>query len=59
MRGKDEQQLDVFSYISPEQRVPEDHPLRALRAMTDAVLQRLRPRFNTLYAKIGRPSIAP
>ena len=36
MRGKDEQQLDVFSYISPEQRVPQDHPLRSLRAMTDS-----------------------
>ena len=46
MRGKDEQQLDVFSYISPEQRVPQDHPLRSLRAMTDEALQQLRPRFN-------------
>src|ERR1700694_5637079 len=59
MRGKDEQQLEVFSYISPEQRVPQDHPLRSLRAMTDEALQQLRPRFNNLYAKIGRPSIAP
>src|ERR1700726_3831720 len=59
MRGKDEQQLDVFSYVSPEQRVPQDHPLRSLRAMTDEALQQLRPRFNSLYAKIGRPSIAP
>jgi transposase len=59
MRGKDEQQLDVFSYISPEQRVPQDHPLRSLRAMTDEALQRLQPRFNRLYAKAGRPSIAP
>ena len=59
MRGKDEQQLDVFSYISPEQRVPQDHPLRSLRAMTDEALQELRPRFNSLYAKTGRPSIAP
>src|SRR5437660_10012533 len=59
MRGKDEQQLDVFSYISPEQRVPQDHPLRSLRAMTDAALQQLKPRFNNLYAKTGRPSIAP
>jgi len=58
MRGKDEQQLDVFSYISPEQRVPQDHPLRSLRAMTDEALQQLRPRFNSLYAKTGRPSIA-
>jgi transposase len=59
MRGKDERQLDVFSYISPEQRVPQDHPLRSLRAMTDEALQQLRPRFNRLYAKTGRPSIAP
>ena len=59
MRGKDEQQLDVFSYISPEQRVPQDHPLRMLRVMTDEALHHLQPRFNKLYAKIGRPSIAP
>src|ERR1700738_2698575 len=59
MRGKDDQQLDVFSYISPEQRVPQDHPLRSLRAMTDEALQQLKPRLNNLYAKIGRPSIAP
>jgi transposase len=59
MRGRDEQQLDVFSYISPEQRVPLDHPLRSVRAMTDEALRQLRPRFNSLYAKTGRPSIAP
>jgi hypothetical protein len=39
MHGKDEQQLDVFSYISPEQRVPQDHPLRSLHAMTDEALR--------------------
>src|SRR5256885_16082871 len=59
MRGKDEQQLDVFSNVSPEQRVPQDHPLRSLRAMTDEALRDLQPRFNKLYAKTGRPSIAP
>ena len=59
MRGQDEQQLDVFSYISPEQRVPQDHPLRALRIMTDEALRELQPRFCKLYAKTGRPSIAP
>src|SRR6266542_927898 len=53
MRGKDEQQLDVFSYVSPEQRVPQDHPLRLLRAMTDEALRDLQPRFNKLYAKTG------
>ena len=47
------------SYISPEQRVPQDHPLRPLRAMTDEALQQLKPRFDKLYAKTGRPSIAP
>jgi hypothetical protein len=59
MRGKDEQQLDVFSYISPEQRVPQDHPLRSLRAMTDKALRQLQPRFSRLYAKTGRRSVAP
>ena len=59
MRGKDEQQLDVFSYVSPEQRVPQEHPLRSLRAMTDEALRDLQPRFHKLYAKTGRPSIAP
>jgi len=59
MRGEDKQQLDVFSYVSPEQRVPQDHPLRLLRVMTDEALRELQPRFNKLYAKTGRPSIAP
>jgi hypothetical protein len=54
MRGKDEQQLDVFSYISPEQRVPQDHPLRPLRVMSDEALREMQPRFNKLYAKTGR-----
>jgi transposase len=57
MRGKDEQQLDVCSYVSPEQRVPQDHPLRPLRVMTGA-LRDLQSRLNKLYAKTGRPSIA-
>lgn len=59
MRGDDEQQLDVFSYVSPEQRVPQDHPLRAIRAMADEALREMKPRFHKLYAKTGRPSIAP
>jgi transposase len=59
MRGDDEQQLGVFSYISPEQRVPQDHPLRPLRAMADAALRDLQSRFSKLYARTGRPSIAP
>ena len=58
MRGPDEQQLDVFSYASPEQRVPHDHPLRPLRVMTDEALRELQPRFDKLYAKTGRPETA-
>ena len=53
MREKDGQQLNVFSYVSPEQRVPQDHPFHVLRAMTDEALQQLQPRFNKLYAKTG------
>jgi transposase len=49
----------MFSYISLEQRVPQDHPLRAIRQITDRALERLSPRFGTLYVKFGRPSIAP
>jgi hypothetical protein len=59
MRGQDEQQLGVFSYVSPEQRIPHDHPLRQLRIMADEALRELKPRFSRLYAKTGRPSIAP
>ena len=49
----------MFSYISLEQRVPQDHPLRAVRKLTDAVLRTLSPEFDALYADSGRPSIAP
>src|SRR3981081_720059 len=59
MRGDDEQSGHLFSYLSPEQRVPADHPLRAIRTMTDDGLRRLSPRFETLYATTGRPSIPP
>ena len=59
MRGDDRQQAAMWSHISPEQRVPPDHPLRPIRAMVDGVLRELSPRFEALYAKRGRPSIAP
>ena len=49
----------MFSYISPEQRVRQDHPLRSLRAMTDEALRYLQRLINKLYAKTGRASIAP
>jgi transposase len=59
MRGPDEHQEGMFSYISTEKRIPHDHPLRRLRAMTDVALQELSPRFTDLYSRYGRPSIAP
>jgi transposase len=49
----------MFSYLSPEARVRQDHPLRAIRRMTDDVFKRLSPRFARLYSDIGRPSIPP
>lgn len=59
MRGIDLQQSTMFSYLSPESRVPEDHPLRPIRRMVDQVLTQLSPRFDAMYSKFGRPSIAP
>lgn len=59
MRGEDRRQGDVFSYISPEQRVPSNHPLRVIRTLTDRALEGLSSRFERLYSKVGRPSIPP
>ena len=59
MRGIDYQQDDMFSYLSPEQRVRKDHPLRGVRAMTDEILERMSPLFDAMYAEGGRPSIPP
>src|SRR2546426_3275149 len=59
MRGVDDQQNQMFSYLSPEARVRKDHPLRAIRAMVDEVLTQLWGRFDGMYASVGRPSIPP
>lgn len=59
MRGSDEQPGYLFSYVSAEARVPADHPLRPVRVIVDDALRRLSPRFETLYVRFGRPSIAP
>ena len=59
MRGDDLQQNALFSYVSPEQRVPQDHPLRKLLPLVNAALGRMSRRFTALYARVGRPSIAP
>src|SRR5213594_1633871 len=59
MRGTDFQQSAMFSYLSPEQRVPADHPLRAVRQMADTILAQLSLVFSKMYSDIGRRSIPP
>ena len=59
MRGNDPKQDEMFSYVSPEQRVPAEHPLRPLRTMVDDILIEMSPRFAKFYADRGRPSIPP
>jgi hypothetical protein len=49
----------MFSYVSPEDRVPADHPLRPIRVMTDVALKALSSAFERMYVAFGRPSIAP
>jgi transposase len=59
MRGDDQQQGQVFSYLTAEERVPQDHPLRAVRSSVDQILREMTREFDKAYAKTGRPSIAP
>ena len=59
MRGDDQQPDAMFSYVSPEQRVPKDHPLRAIRQLVDEILREMSREFDKLYAAVGRPSIPP
>src|ERR1700737_1368864 len=59
MRGTDHQQSWMFSYISAERRGPAGHPLRALRGVGEAGLPPVGPAFDAIYARSGRPSIAP
>jgi transposase len=59
MRGDERIQDGMFSYVSLEERVPQGHPLRAVRKLTDKVLESLSGEFDKLYAATGRPSVAP
>src|SRR5437763_1111516 len=60
MRGDDQQlQSGMFSYVALEDRIPADHPLRAVRKLVDAVLAEMSKDFEGLYSKVGRPSIPP
>jgi transposase len=59
MRGVDVQQATMYSYLSAEERVPLNHPLRAVRKLTDKILGELSKLFSRMYSQMGRPSIAP
>jgi transposase len=59
MRGDEKQQDGMFSYVSLEERVPQDHPLRPIRGLVDQILATMSKRFDELYAENGRPSIPP
>ena len=59
MRGEDTQQGSIWSYLSPKQRAPKDHPLRQVRVMVETALKALSPRFALLYFYPARPSIPP
>lgn len=59
MRGHDTQQAGMFSYFSPEDRVPVTHPLWPIRQYVDTALIALSPQLGKLYAHTGQPSIAP
>jgi transposase len=59
MRGADDKQASMFSVISPERRIPADHPLRRIKAMADEILAELSATFDAMYSRVGRPSIPP
>lgn len=59
MRGIDTKQARLFSYVSQEERIPQHHPLRVIRRMSDEVLESMTKRFDRLYSDTGRPSIPP
>src|SRR5437016_7462353 len=59
MRGSDKRPRELFSYVDLEKRVRLDHPLRAIRALSDAALEALSADFAALYSGLGRPLIPP
>ena len=59
MRGEDRKQSSMLMLMSPETRVPQAHPLRAIKKLADEALARLSPMFDAMYAEGGRPSIPP
>jgi transposase len=59
MRGRNESQVTMLSLVTPDQRVPREHPLLKVKALADAALAALSPTFDAMYSRVGRPSIPP
>jgi transposase len=59
MRGNDQKQEAMFSYLTLAQRIPMDHPARQIRTLVDHALARMDAELEKLYSDTGRPSIAP
>jgi len=59
MRGEDSKQATMLSLLSPEKRVPANHPLRSVKELADIALAELSPTFDAMYSTMGRPSIPP
>ena len=59
MRGKVDRQVIMLSSLTPEQLVPQDHPIRHIKPIVDQAFAELSPVFSRMYAEVGRPSIPP
>jgi transposase len=59
MRGDDQKQAAIFSYVTLDQRIPVDHPLREIRVLADRALRRMDAQLDAVYKQTGRPWIAP
>ena len=59
MRGRHEEQEVMLAYVNLEERVPKDHPLRAIKTVADEALNRLSPEFDRMYSNVGRASVPP
>ena len=59
MRGDAERQSNIMLAVTPDSFIPDDHPIRRIKPIVDAALQRLSPLFDAMYARRGRPSIPP
>ena len=59
MRGRQDPQVSMLTFVDLETRIPLDHPLRIIKALADEALADLSPLFDAMYAELGRPSIPP